>query len=150
MPTNLKSVDDNKTGIDYYFGEISIDQKFSFGDLGDNAIVIRTKNRRLVNSSEWTMVISKSEKIEFFQTRKLESFVKKNWGIVQKNLVEKNFDHDRYKIQLEEFYKIEDIVPIEIAFKPEELHTTLKQIASEEIDCQKKICILPLIVPRMH
>jgi len=128
----------------------SIDQKFSFGDLGDNAIVIRTKNRRLINLSDWTMVISKDEKIEFFQTKKLENFVKRNWGIIQKNLIEKNFDHDRYKIALDEFYKKEDIVPIQTIFKSEELHTILKQISSEEIDCQKKICLLPLIIPRMQ
>ncbi len=144
-PFGMKPIEDNYTGVDYIFNETKIDQKFSFGDLGENAIIIRTKNRRLLNASDWTMIINKNEKIELFETKKLAEFVKRNWGIVQKNLIEKADGHEKYKVQLEEFYKNEHIYPLETEMIQEKLYATLKGITTEKIDCEKKICLLPLM-----
>jgi hypothetical protein len=135
----MHPIEDNITGIDYIFGETRIDQKFSFGDLGENAIIIRTRKRRLLNSSDWTLIINKNEKIELFETRKLAEFVKKNWGTVQKNFIERGKNHEKYKIKLDEFYKTENILPIETDLLENKLHTTLKIIDNEKINMEKKI-----------
>lgn len=144
-PFEMKQVEDNYTGVDYIYNQTKIDQKFSFGDLGENAIIIRTKNRRLLNASDWTMIINKNEKIEFFETKKLADFVRKNWGIVQKNLIEKNWEHEKYKICLDEFYSKENVCPIETQLEENNLCAMLNNITKEQIDSEKKICILPLI-----
>lgn len=141
-PNNMHPIEDNITGIDYIFGETRIDQKFSFGDLGENAIIIRTRKRRLLNASDWTLIINKEQKIELFQTRKLAEFVKKNWGIVQKNFIEKSKNYEKYKIQLNEFYEKENVVPITTDLLENKLHSTLKLIDTERIDFEKKTTIL--------
>lgn len=141
-PTNMKPIEDNITGIDYIFGSTRIDQKFSFGDLGENAIIIRTRKRRLLNSSDWTLIINKNQKIELFETRKLAEFVKKNWGTVQKNFIEKGKNHEKYKIELEEFYKKENILPISTDLVENKLHNTLKLIDTEKLSFEKKITLL--------
>lgn len=141
-PNNMKPIEDNVTGIDYIFGSTRIDQKFSFGDLGENAIIIRTRKRRLLNASDWTLIINKDQKVELFQTRKLAEFVKKNWGIVQKNFIEKAKNYEKYKIQLNEFYEKENIVPITTDLLENKLHSTLKLIDTERVDFEKKATIL--------
>lgn len=144
-PFKMKPIEDNYNGVDYIYNKTKIDQKFSFGDLGENAIIIRTKNRRLLNASDWTLIINKEEKIELFETKKLAEFVKKNWGIVQKNLIEKNWEYEKYKINLGEFYDKENIYPIEAMLEREELYKTLNNITTIKINNEKKICLLPLI-----
>lgn len=141
-PNNMKPIEDNVTGIDYIFGITRIDQKFSFGDLGENAIIIRTRKRRLLNASDWTLIINKNQKIELFQTKKLSDFVKKNWGLVQKNFVEKTKNYEKYKIQLDEFYKKENIIPITTDLLENNLHSTLKLIDTERINFEKKTTLL--------
>jgi len=141
-PNNMKPIEDNITGVDYKFGKTKIDQKFSFGDLGENAIIIRTKKRRLLNASDWTLIINKEQKIELFQTRKLAEFVKKNWGIVQKNFIEKTINYEKYKIQLKEFYEKENVIPITTELLENELHSTLKLINTEQINYEKNTTLI--------
>ena len=112
LPREIKSIEDPHFGIDYLYNEITLDQKFSFGSLGENTIKIRVYERRLINNSDWTMIINKNESIELFPTKKLALFVKKNWGIVQKRLVGKRNNYSEYAIKLDELYELEKITPI--------------------------------------
>jgi hypothetical protein len=160
LPNEVRHIEDNHFGVDYEYRKIKIDQKFSFGALGKNTIKIRVNNRNLINNSDWTMIINEEHKLEFFPTKKLALFVKKNWGIVQKRLVERKGNYTEYAVKLEELYKLEKLQPIygEInytniidTFKRLELETNL--INSEEvlslnqtvIDNSKMICFEPQI-----
>ena len=144
-PLGMRSVEDNYTGVDYLYHGIRIDQKFSFGDKGDNAIVIRTHKRRLLNASDWTMILTREEKVEFFETQKLAEFVKKNWGIVQKNLIEKTLDHEKYRIPLDSFYKNEDITPVRAELTSEALTFALTSIARPQKQITNTLPLFPLI-----
>ena len=131
IPQEMRPVEDPHYGIDYLFGETSIDQKFSFGALGENTIKIRVYGRRLINNSNWTMIINKNHTIELFPTAKLAMFVKRNWGIVQRKLVTKKQHYWEYAIRLNDFYKIERIKPIYAELETDSIITALNEINNE-------------------
>ena len=87
-PNNMKPIEDNITGVDYKFGKTKIDQKFSFGDLGENAIIIRTK-KKITKRIGLTLIINKEQKLNYSKQENLLNLLK-NWGIVQKILL-KNY-----------------------------------------------------------
>lgn len=137
----MKSVNDSVFGIDYYYRGISIDQKFSFGDLGKNIIRIRSFNKRLVNKSDWTMAIGEKE-IDFFETSLLADYVKTNWNKVQKNTVKRNTYYNCNKINLNDFYYKKEIVPIKCSVNEKELNLVLNDISSQKIDYTNNLCLL--------
>jgi hypothetical protein len=143
FPKEIIEIEDNIFGIDYQFRNITFDQKFSFGKLGENAIKIRTKKRKLVNKSDWTLIINKNEKIELFETKKLSKFVKQNWDLIQKRTIEKKKYYNSHIIYLDEFYKQENIIPININFT--NIKITLEELSEKIIDCSKKICLLNIV-----
>ncbi|MFA6268235.1 MAG: hypothetical protein WCW13_00045 [archaeon] len=128
LPEEIKTVEDPRYGVDYEYKGTTIDQKFSFGELGNNTIKIRAANRKLLNKSNWTMVINKDCKIELFETKKLHLFVKKNWGLVQKRLVEKKREYYSYAIRLDDLYKYEKVTPIVCEIEKENFQKTLEEI----------------------
>ncbi len=136
-PREMESIEDTHYGVDYIYRGIKIDQKFSFGGLGKDTIKIRVKNRRLVNNSDWTMIINETWGLEFFETRKLEAFVRKNWALVQKRLVEKKQYYAEYSIKLNELYTLEEISPIRTHLQKEALIDGLTQI--EFIENEKEL-----------
>jgi len=167
LPAEIKPIEDHLFGVDYFYRGAAIDQKFSFGALGENTIKIRVRERRLLNDSDWTMIINKQHKAEFFETEKLALFVKKNWGIVQKRLVEKKDSYSEYAVRLDDFYKIERVEPLNARLAEQELFEALEQIsapaegapemATQEnihtptfegqtiIDHEKKLCFEPFL-----
>jgi hypothetical protein len=148
LPIKAKPIEDNIYGIDFLYNEMSLDQKFSFGALGENPIKIRVKNRRLLNNSDWTMIINKEHEAEFFETSKLASFVKKNWGLVQKRLLEKKEEYSHYAIKLEELYLLEKIEPIKSPIHEQMLEDALEKITtpkqSQTIQERAKQIIMPI------
>jgi|GEM_PF-1732189 len=131
LPIEMKPIEDPHYGIDYSYNQITIDQKFSFGALGENTIKIRVNNRRLTNKSDWTMIINKNETVELFPTKKLALFVKKNWGLVQKRLVGKKRTYFEYAIKLEELYRIENITPLRSELEEKVLNENLRTMIKE-------------------
>ncbi len=128
IPKEMKVIEDNHFGVDFEYKGLKIDQKFSFGALGENVVKIRVKERRLLNNSNWTMIINKKPEIELFQTTNLSNFVKKNWGIVQKRLVSKKELYSEYAVHLEELYALETITPIRTEINQNSLYETLNFI----------------------
>ncbi len=131
-PSLMQPIEDNEFGVDYFFNGITIDQKFSFGALGENTIKIRVRKRKLLNKSNWTMIVNKKGEIEFFETEKLADFVRKNWGIIQKHRLEEKKDYTSYAVKLNDFYKIEDVKVTKTIFNKEDLLLTLKEISVME------------------
>lgn len=130
LPKETTPIEDGRTGVDYIYFGTKIDQKFSYGALGDNHIKIRVKNRRLINESNWTMIINKENAVELFETPKLEAFVRKNWGLVQKRLIERKLLHTEYAISLKELYELERVTPIKAEMNSEELLSALNEAAA--------------------
>ena len=127
LPKEIKHIEDNYYGVDYKYKGITIDQKFSFGELGNNTIKIRVRNRELINKAEWTMIINKDWEMELFQTKKLAAFVRRNWGIVQRGLVEKRQEYNSHSIRLEELYKFEEITPIKTKIEQNAIFESLEE-----------------------
>jgi len=155
LPKEMLPIEDTEYGIDYIYKGITLDQKFCFGALGDRTIKIRVRNRNLLNKSDWTMIINKDKRIEFFETKKLAIFVKKNWGMVQKRLVQKKEYYSEYAVKLAELYWTEKVTPYETSINEEELFTAMEFIACINsnqtqgefiFDSSKKICIEPSIM----
>jgi hypothetical protein len=144
LPKSIIEIEDNMYGVDYEYGDITIDQKFSFGDLGENSIKIRTKNKRLLNNSDWTLIINKNEEIELFETKKLAEFVKQNWDLVQKRTICKKRSYNSHIIKMNELYFIEKITPITLPLD-KDLTSTLNDLTNQIIDYSKKICLLNLV-----
>lgn len=136
IPRGMKHIEDNVFGVDFEYNGITIDQKFSFGDLGNNTIKIRIKNRELVNKSDWTLCINEIGEIELFPTYKLAEFVKRNWGIVAKGRIEQKKDYVTYKINLNDFYRVENIVCFKTSINESEVFSTLNEIC--EINYQER------------
>lgn len=128
LPKEIKSIEDARYGVDYNYKGITIDQKFSFGALGENTIKIRVQNRELLNNSDWTMIINTNWETEFFPTKKLALFVKKNWGLVQKRLVEKKYEYACYAIRLRDLYALEEISPLKSSIQKEDILCALEKI----------------------
>lgn len=128
IPKNMKHIEDNIYGIDFEYNGITIDQKFSFGDLGNNTIKIRAKNRQLINKSDWTLCINEMGDIELFPTHKLAEFVKKNWGIVAKGRIEQKKDFVTYRINLDDLYRIENVICFKSNINEIEILDTLNEI----------------------
>ena len=160
LPNGTIPIEDILYGVDYAYKGTTLDQKFSFGALGENTIKIRVQNRRLLNKSEWTMIINKKKEIELFETEKLAGFVKKNWGIVQKRLIGKKNEYAEYAVSLEELYALENITPITAQINTEELEKALTSAAQQKnihaieqtlnenktiLDDNKHICFEPAI-----
>jgi len=127
-PKEMRPIEDAHYGVDYLYNGTTIDQKFSFGGLGENTIKIRVLNRELMNNSEWTMIINSKWETEIFETRKLAQFVKKNWCIVQRRLIEKKHTYSAYAVRLEEFYSIEEVQPIRVPLTQEGIYEALEKI----------------------
>lgn len=138
----MQHIEDNEFGVDYLYKGLRIDQKFSFGSLGNHSIKIRTRNRRLLNKSDWTMIINNEEELEFFETHRLADFVKKNWDIVQKRTVEKKETYNAHSIKLDELYYQEKIVPIKSELLEKEIAQTLNDLTKQIIDYANKVCLL--------
>ena len=138
----MKEIEDSIYGIDYIYKGISFDQKFSFGDLGENTIKIRTKKRQLLNKSDWTLIINKDKEIELFETKKLAKFVRQNWSIVNKRIIQRKNKYNTQSINLNEFYLYEDFVPIKLSFNELEFNNTLNDLTRQVIDYTNKICLL--------
>ncbi|MFA6064570.1 MAG: hypothetical protein WCW44_06575 [archaeon] len=132
IPREMKPIEDPHYGIDYLYNEITLDQKFSFGGLGENTIKVRVDERRLVNNSDWTMIINKNHELEFFPTKKLALFVKKNWGIVQKRLVGKKESYSEYAVKIDELYIIEKVKPILCELEEHSIKEALHKITQEQ------------------
>jgi hypothetical protein len=130
IPLGMKNIEDNVYGVDYDYNGLTIDQKFSFGDLGKNTIKIRAKKRKLVNKSDWTLCIDEYGDIEMFPTYKLAEFVNKNWGMVAKGRIEKRKDYTSYRVRLDDFYRVENIVCFKTTTQEEEFFSTLNEISN--------------------
>ncbi len=128
LPNTMKYVEDNIYGIDFEYNGITIDQKFCFGDLGNNVIKIRVKNRRLINKSDYTMCINENEDILIFKTSQLSQFVNKNWGIIQKNRIEEKKNYVTHKVNLNDFYRINKTILHKTIFNKDEFKYTLDEI----------------------
>jgi hypothetical protein len=152
LPKEMETIEDAHFGVDYIYRGIKIDQKFSFGALGKNTIKIRVKNRRLVNNSDWTMIINNNSELEFFQTQKLESFVKKNWSTVQKRLVEKKKYYSEYSIKLDELYQLEEITPVKANLEKGLLIEGLNQIefVENEKELPQTLLVFDDITPKRN
>ncbi len=131
LPREMKSIEDPHYGIDYLYNEITLDQKFSFGSLGNNTIKVRVDERRLINNSDWTMLINKNRELEFFPTKKLAQFIKKNWGIVQKRLVGKKESYSEYTVKVDELYILEKVKPIISQFNEIAIKEALTELTKE-------------------
>ncbi|VVB74997.1 Uncharacterised protein [uncultured archaeon] len=127
-PKEMKPIEDPHFGVDYLYNGTTIDQKFSFGALGENTIKVRIQNRELMNNSEWTMIINSKWETEVFETAKLAQFVKKNWCLVQRRLLEKRHTYSAYAVRLEEFYSIEEVQPIRTPLTQDGLYSALEKI----------------------
>jgi hypothetical protein len=142
IPKEMREIEDNFYGIDYEFKGISFDQKFSFGDLGENTIKIRTKKRLLLNKSDWTLIINRKKEIELFETKKLAEFVRKNWDLVQKRTIEKKKQYNSHIIHLDDLFRNEDIVSIKTHIDSLEFANTLEDLTIQTIDYSQRICLL--------
>lgn len=145
LPEKTKSIEDNIFGVDYLYKGLKIDQKFGFGQLGEGAIKIRTKKRQLLNHSDWTLVINRDREIDFFETKKLAEFVKKNWDLVQKRTISKKECHNCHIVYLDELYTNENFVPLKTKIDNKEIETILEEIKLQEIDYANNICLLNLL-----
>ena len=142
LPKSVQPIEDSVYGVDYLYKGIKIDQKFSFGDLGEHAIKIRTQNRRLLNKSDWTLLITRDETIEMFETKKLAEFVKRNWDLVQKRTIEKKTRYNSHIVSLDDLYYIEKIAPIKSDLIEDEIAQTLNDLTIQVIDYAHKVCLL--------
>jgi hypothetical protein len=138
LPNKTKHIEDTIYGIDYEYNGITIDQKFSFGDLGNNAIKIRARNRKLINKSNFTLCINEYGEIEFFKTLALAKFVNKNWGIVQKNRVDQKKDYVSYKVNLDDFYRISEVISYKTNMDKKEFSEVLNEITHNFYKEQKQ------------
>jgi len=161
IPREMTPVEDSEFGIDYYYKGISIDQKFCFGELGKDTIKIRVRKKELLNKSNWTMMINENREIMFFKTKKLKQFVKRNWGLVQKNFVCKKWFYTEYYVRIRDLCRIEKVKIIETNMDKYFLSEALQKIVSETendlieetinsnktvMDYTKKICFEPSLI----
>ena len=161
LPREMKSINDNHYGVDYEYRGLTLDQKFSFGALGENTIKIRIRQRELINNSDWTMIINRNWGVELFETKKLALFVKRNWGLVQRRLIEKKEEYFSYAVRLDELYRIEEVCPITTEINSKGIESVLERlllITTEEkanlalneertiIDDAHRICFEPALV----
>ena len=161
IPKEMSSVEDGEFGIDYYYKGISIDQKFCFGELGKDTIKIRVRKKELLNKSDWTMMINENKEIMFFKTKKLKQFVKRNWGIVQKNFICRKWAYSEHYVRIRDLCRIEKIELIKGKMESEFfiyamnkiLRDTEKEMIEETISSNKtvlnyakKICFEPSLV----
>jgi len=111
-PVGLKPVHEIGTGVDFVYSSIKIDQKFSFGVLGENKILARVNEhansgeQKLINESNWMMVVHQSGKVDFFETKKMAEFIQRNFGSLQRlnRVISKN-PHVECAVDLEQFYR---------------------------------------------
>jgi hypothetical protein len=119
-PNNFVRAGSERNGVDYKLlfkthkgiAKVTFDFKFSYGESGLRTICPRVERNRLVNSSDWTMVMNRKGIIELFETKHLENFIRTKWGTVsKKNRIEKK-DYVMYPISLDTIYMAEGIKPI--------------------------------------
>ncbi len=134
LPREIKHIQDSTYGVDYYYNGITIDQKFSFGELGNNTIKIRAKNRKLINKSDFTLCINEYGEIEIFKTNKLAKFVNKNWSMVQKNWIDQKKDYVNYKVNLDDFYRISEVISYKTNMEKNEFCEILNEIKNNFIN----------------
>jgi len=128
LPRSMKPINDQYEGIDYKFFDTTFDRKFGWGEKGKNTIRIRILDGKLINSSDYTMVIH-SDRIEFFPTQKIHDYVIKNPNKVEAN---RGINPRRAKksgqilyfhsvISLEDLYKQGKIAPVTITIPIEQI-----------------------------
>ncbi len=161
IPKEMSSVKDSEFGIDYYYKGISIDQKFCFGELGKDTIKIRVRRKELLNKSDWTMMINENREIIFFKTKKLKTFVKRNWSLVQKNFVEQKRAYSEHYVRIKDFCRIEQVELIKGKMETDFFIDTMNKIVYENesemieetiqtnktiVNYTKRICFEPQLV----
>lgn len=104
LPKDILLVDDSVFGVDFAYRGVAFDEKFSFGMLGDGAIKVRVKNRRLINGSDFTLAINRNGIAEFFETKSLANFVKMSWGKISKYWVADKPNYSEHLVSLKDFY----------------------------------------------
>lgn len=131
-PRSMKPVREKGTGVDFVFAKIKIDQKFSFGSLGENVIKIRVAERKLLNESQWTMCITKKGTAVFFPTRRLTNYVSREMGTIQKSLLIKKSKYSEHSVSLTDFFESEGVKPIECELTSKALIKALKEMNEKE------------------
>jgi hypothetical protein len=131
-PRSMKPLEEEGTGRDYVFSGISIDEKYSFGHLKQGNIIVRSKNKQLLNKSKWTMVIDINGKVRFFPTTKLAQYIEKNWERVNQSLLENKTKYKTHAINLEEFIEHERPETITCQLTKKSLLNALKEIRERE------------------
>lgn len=131
-PRALKPVNEVGTGVDFTFVGIKIDQKFSFGALGNNNIKIRVKNKELLNQSDWTLCINNSGKAILFPTRRLANFVLRENEIIKKNLLIDKGSFSEHSVSLEHFFESEAVKPITCDLTAKSLLKALREMNEKQ------------------
>lgn len=131
IPKEMNSIEDSEFGIDYYYKGISIDQKFCFGDLGKDTIKIRVRKKELLNKSDWTMMINENREIIFFKTKKLKNFVRKNWGLVQKNFIEQKRFYSEHYVRIRDLCRTEGVELIRGRMEKEFIKPAMEKLVFE-------------------
>lgn len=122
MPIQTRSVRDTRTGIDYKLFDTTIDRKFGFYDKAEDSIKVRIKDGKLINSSDYTLVMHK-DRLEIFPTQRIRDYINKHPKRIQ-------FDSDlpkrrkrngevlfeQARVTLSDVFKQEKCVPATVSF----------------------------------
>lgn len=136
---NLKKARGVGNGVDYLYHynkgkekkSLKLDLKFSFGALGENSIKVRLINRKLFNGADWAIVVGKNKEISFFSIKKLEKYVRENYGSVSGKLVNKG-THFESMVNLSDFYLRTKTKPINAEMNAISIQKALDKILVEE------------------
>lgn len=136
-PRSLKPVNEVGTGVDYIFSGIKFDRNFSFGMFGQGNIVVRVRNGELLNQSNWIMSVSRNGEIEFYKTSRLNNYIKRNIGSVQKNIIAVEEGYSKSVINLKEFFADEGVNPIKCKLTYKSVLDALKEVRSLEVETKR-------------
>ncbi len=138
---SLIQVKEVGTGVDYIAilrrrnkrKRVRIDIKFSFGLLGEGVIATRIANRRLINKADYAFAIGRNNQIHVFSIKKLEQYVRQNFGSLPTSKRIDRGNHYVYPIKLIDFYNAMKIQPQIINLNINETGSTLKTIRDIEL-----------------
>jgi|GEM_PF-5451035 len=133
---SLKAVREIGTGVDFVHNffrgkerfTTRFDLKFSYGQLGDHVIKVRLLKRRLLNNADWAMAVGRNKEIEFFPIKALDEYIKRNYGTISKNIINKG-TYSESAVSLTDLYAKMRITPIRATLRLESIAQALEKIA---------------------
>jgi len=149
IPTGLTRVPAGRTGVNFEYWTkikgksvmIPFDFRFSFGEAGPEHIGLHVKDRHLINSARWTMVLNPQGTVTIFRVSALSNFVKAKWGSIPKDKRIGQEGYVVFPVKLKDILSAEGITPIVCKNTPESMKAGFNKVLAAEFG--KEIVLTP-------